>query len=243
MSINHKAQVQRAKADFVKKLTTWISETPKHEASKSLTEAALLQRILDIHAFREATTEHTNSPSINKDLIPRIYEDQFMKLFIISRRDKYVETLFGFFWSKKGLGGIKAQTRALVQLWLDFPKERTTFPYTRGLYSNPHQGLPKSGPKWDIPDAWDDDAWDDDAWDDEPKPKVKPSPVKGPPHAEEFAALAKELGVPFQKGDNVGAAYKKLALLMHPDKHPTEEAEVWTAKMKRLNALRDELLK
>jgi hypothetical protein len=28
---------------------------------------------------------------------------------------------------------------------------------------------------------------------------------------------------------------------MHPDKHPTEEAEVWTAKMKRLNALRDAL--
>jgi hypothetical protein len=240
---NHKAQTQRAKADFVQRLTTWIRETPKHEPSYSLTEAGLLQRILDVHAYREATTERVNSPSINKGLITRMHEDHFWKLHPIKERTKYVETLFGFFWSKNGLKSIKADTRTLVQKWLDSPEERTTFPYTRGLFHNSRQGLPKSGPKWNIPDAQDDDSWDDDAWDDEPKPKVKPSPVKGPSHAEEFAALAKELGVPFQMGDNVGAAYKKLALLMHPDKHPTEEAEVWTAKMKRLNALRDELLK
>jgi hypothetical protein len=239
---NHKAQTQRAKADFVQRLTAWIRETPKHEPSKSLTEAGLLQRILDVHAYREATTERVNSPSINKGLIPRMHEDQFWKLLPIKSRAMYVETLFKFFWNTKGLSEIRAKTRELVQKWLDSPKERTTFPYTSGMYYNPHQGLPKSGPKWDIPDAWDDDASDDDAWDDEPKPKVKPPPVKEPPYAEEFAALAKELGVPFQKGDNIGGAYKKLALLMHPDKHPTEEAEVWTAKMKRLNALRDKLL-
>jgi hypothetical protein len=238
---NHKAQTQRAKADFVQKLTTWIRETPKHEPSKSLTEAGLLQRILDVHVYNESTTENVYYTDFNRFLIPRIKEKQFMKLRPISARDEYVKTLFGFFWSPSGLSKVKTETRELVQQWLDYPKYQEKFPYsvlgTRGMRDNSRQEPPKAEPKWGIPDSWD----DDDAWDDEPK--VKPPPVMEKPPVEEFAALAKELGVPFQKGDNVGGAYKKLALLMHPDKHPTEEAEVWTAKMKRLNALRDELLK
>ena len=35
--------------------------------------------------------------------------------------------------------------------------------------------------------------------------------------------------------------YKRIALLVHPDKHPSEETDTWAAKMKRLNALREAL--
>jgi len=239
MSKNHKAQLQNAKADFVTKLTTWISQTPKHEPSKGLTEAGLMQRILDVHAYHEATTQNVHSPEINRYLMPRIKEWQFMKLRPISDRGVYVETLFGFFWKKNELNEIRAETRALVQQWLDYPKYQDKFPYsvlgTAGMRDNsqPKKELPKEEPKRTTRDAWDDDAWDD-------APKVPPPPVKEQPPAQEFAAMAKEFGVPFQTGGDVGAAYKKLALLMHPDKHPGEE-EVWTAKMKRLNALREAL--
>lgn len=233
MSINHKAQLQGAKADFVKKLTTWISQTPKHEPSKSLTEAALMQRILDVHIYHESTTENVYCIQFNRHLIPRIKETQFMKLRSISTREPYVETLFGFFWSKSGLSKVKAETRALVQQWFDYPQFQTTFPYsalgTDGLFdtSRPKVEPRKEEPKRSIPDAWDDDAWNE--------------PVKEQPPAEEFAALAKEFGVAFQTGGDVGAAYKRLALLMHPDKHPADEVEVWTVKMQRLNTLREAL--
>jgi len=194
-----------------------------------------MQRILDVHAAREATTEHLYCSDFNRFLIPHIKESQFMKLRSISTRDVYVETLFGFFWSKSGLSKVKAETRALVQQWFDYPRYQTTFPYSAlGTYgmrdnSRPKVEPPKVEPKQSIPDAWDDDAWNE---------PVKEQPKAQPP-AEEFAALAKEFGVPFQKGGDVSAAYKKLALLMHPDKHPAEEADVWTAKMKKLNALRE----
>ena len=64
MSINHKAQVLSAKADFVKKLTTWIKQTTENSFQQSpirLIEAGLMQRILDVHTLRETTTQNANN--------------------------------------------------------------------------------------------------------------------------------------------------------------------------------------
>ena len=170
---NHRAQLQGAKADFVKKLTYWIDQIPKDAPSQSLTEAALMQRILDVHAFHEKKTHYLYD--FNRDLISRIREKEFMALRSISKRDEYARTLFGFFWSKSGLSKVKADTNALVQQWFDCPEFQTTFPYTlfRDVYiqvlpkpeprkAEPPKAEPNLLPKAEpIPDAWDDDAWNE----------------------------------------------------------------------------------
>ena len=226
MSVNHKAQLLSAKADFVRKLTTWINQTTENPSQQSihrLVEAGLMQRILDVHNFREKTTQNVCVSDLNRFFMPQIKETHFMNLRQINRRDVYLGTLFDYLWTKKAFTRAKAETKELVGQWLNYPKYRRTFPYSLlgpgmcGPKEEPER--PKEEPKQHIPDAWDDED------------NVTP--------AEEFAALAREFGVSFRTGDNIGVAYKRLALLMHPDKHLVEEADIWTTRMKRLNALRE----
>lgn len=243
MSINHKAQLLGAKADFVKKLTAWINQTTENldrQSNIRLVEAGLMQRILDVHACREKTTQNVYLFEVNRFFMPYMKETDFMKLRQISSRDTYLATLFNGLWSKKEFTKAKDETRELIKLWIDNPRYRKTFPYSllepevrdsRPRVERPKQQPPKQEPpKQDLPKDESKDAWDDD----------EDTTVKQTP-AEEFAALAKEFGVPFQKGDNIIAAYKRLSLLMHPDKHPADEAVIWTARMQKLNALRETL--
>ena len=241
MSRNHKEQLQGAKADFVKKLTAWINQTTENldkQSDSRLVEAGLMQRILDVHVCREKTTQNVYLPDVNRYFMPHIQEVVFNRLRQINTRDVYLRNLFESLWSKNDFIKVKAETKALVECWVDYPRYRQKFPYSL-LKPDAHSDSrpkveperpkveperPKEEPKKHIPDAWDDE---DD--------HVKQTP------AEEFTALAKEFGVPFRTGDNIVAAYKRIALLVHPDKHPSEETDTWAAKMKRLNALREAL--
>ena len=152
-----------------------------------------------------------------------------MKLRQINQRELYLQILFACLWNKSEFIRVKTETKEFVGRWFDYPENRRKFPYSllgpdvRGD-SRPKKEpeRPKEEPKKHLPDAWDDEDT-----------HVKQTP------AGEFAALAKEFGVPFQAGDSIGAAYKRLALLMHPDKHVGEEADIWTARMQRLNILRE----
>ena len=233
MSRNHKEQLQGAKADFVKKLTAWINQTTENldkQSDSRLVEAGLMQRILDVHVCREKTTQNVYLSDVNRYFMTHIKEEVFMRLHQINTRDAYLRILFESLWSKKEFTKVKTETKALVGQWLKDPELRQKFPYsllkpdTRS-YSRPKEEpeRPKEEPKHTS------DAWDDEDC------HVKQTP------AEEFAALAKEFGVPFRTGDNIVAAYKRIALLVHPDKHPSEETDTWAAKMKRLNALREAL--
>ena len=234
MSANHKAQVQAAKADFVKKLTMWINATTKDLENQSeyrRVEAGLMQRILDVHAVREKTTQNVYVEAVNCYFIPHIKEEIFMRLRQINMRDTYVEILFNYLWKKKVLTQMKAETKEMIDIWFENPRYQKKFPYSlflTGMRGNSFQKEQRyeqpryeKEPEQETPDSWDDEV----------------EPINLTP-AEEFAALAKEFGVPFQQGDSIDAAYRKLALLMHPDKHPAEETDTWTVRMKSLNALR-----
>jgi hypothetical protein len=235
MSINHKDQVRRAKADFVTKLTKWTKETmdnPNRAPRYREIEAGLMQRILDVHAAREKTTQKVYASDVNRFFIPHIREEVFMRLCQINTRDWYLETLFARLWSKSEYTNAKVQTMEMVDDWFNFPRFRApVFPYSElspGVRPRKVEPPKAAEPERPANDSWD-DAWNDG----DCKTSVKQTPV------EEFAAMAKEFGVPFQRGDNLGAAYKKLALLLHPDKHQVEETGVWSARMQRLNALRE----
>ena len=240
MSAKHRAQLQKAKANFVAKLTKWIDTTSKDPSVSSmhdLVNAGLMRRILDAHVLREATTQKVDSPGyfLNRNLIGCIREHVFMRLCQIDNKETYMRILFEILWDKAVFKHVKDETKALIEQWYEFPDFRMTFPYTS--LGAPEREVPRPAPREPerpkadpkpqssrhIPDAWDDEEI-----------HTPQTP------AEQFAALAREFGVP--QGARIGAAYKRLALLMHPDKHPAAESDRWTARMKGLNALRDALM-